>query len=107
MLKITRIDTPAEQRLILEGWLIEPWTAVLTSPWEETRQARRDRKFIIDLRGVTRIDATGESALAAMKSEGAQFLARGIRMKHLLKSMERNRAKRKSQDGPTHVVVPD
>jgi len=69
MLKITRIDTPAEQRLVLEGRLIEPWSADLTSHWEQTRHARPERTFIVDLRGVTRIDGTVESALALMKSE--------------------------------------
>ena len=88
MVKIARIDTPAEQRLILEGRLTEPWTADLGSHWEQTRQTRPERRFIVDLRGVTRIDRTGESALALLKSEGAEFLARGIRIRHLLKGLE-------------------
>ena len=67
MVKIARIDTPAEQRLILEGRLTEPWTADLGSHWEQTRQTRPERRFIVDLRGVRRIDRTGESALARMK----------------------------------------
>jgi hypothetical protein len=35
-----------------------------------------------------RIDSAGEGALALMKTEGAEFLASGIRMKHLVKDLE-------------------
>ncbi len=43
---------------------------------------------MVDLRGVMRIDSAGEGALALMKTEGAEFLASGIRMKHLIKDLE-------------------
>lgn len=88
MLKITRIDTPTEQKLILEGRLTEPWIADLSSHWEETRHAHPERKFVVDLRGVMRIDSSGESAITLMKMEGAEFLARGIRIKHLVNNLE-------------------
>lgn len=104
MLKISKIDTPEEQRLILEGRLTEPWTADLRSEWECTRQARPGRKFVVDLRGVTRVDRTGESILALMKNEGAEFLARGIRIKHLLKNLRSSGAGRKTEDEPVLVI---
>ncbi len=88
MLRITKIDTPSEQKLILEGRLTEPWIADLSSHWEETRHAHPERKFVVDLRGVMQIDSAGEGALALMKTEGAGFLASGIRMKHLVKDLE-------------------
>ena len=88
MLRITKIDTPSEQKLILEGRLTEPWIADLRSHWTETRHAHPERKFVVDLRGVVRIDSAGEGALALMKNEGAGFLASGIRMKHLVKDLE-------------------
>jgi anti-anti-sigma regulatory factor len=88
MLKITRIDTETEQRLILEGRLTEPWIADLRSHWEETRHAHPERKFLVDLRGVVRFDSAGEGSLALMKTKGAEFLASGIRMKHLVKELE-------------------
>ena len=88
MLRITRIDSPTEQKLILEGRLTEPWIADLTSHWKETRYHHPERKFVVDLRGVMRIDSGGESALALMKAEGADFLASGVRIKHLLDDLE-------------------
>jgi ABC-type transporter Mla MlaB component len=88
MLKITKIDTDTEQRLILEGRLTKPWIADLGSHWQETRHAHPERKFVVDLGGVVGIDSAGESALTLMKSDGAEFLARGIRMTHLVKDLE-------------------
>jgi hypothetical protein len=88
MLRITKVDSPSEQKLILEGRLTEPWIADLGSHWEETRYAHPERKFVVDLRGVVRIDSAGEEALGLMKTEGAEFLATGIRMKHLVEDLE-------------------
>jgi ABC-type transporter Mla MlaB component len=104
MLKITRTDTKTEQKLILEGRLTEPWIADLGSHWKETRHAHPERKFLVDLRGVVRIDSAGEGALAMMKTEGAEFLASGIRMKHLVKDLE-IKAQPKSRSGG-HTVDP-
>ena len=93
MLKITRIDTDSEQRLILEGRLATPWIAGISSHWKDTRHAHPERDFVVDLKGIVRIDNAGECALALMKAEGARFLASGIRMKHLIHDLE-NKAKR-------------
>jgi ABC-type transporter Mla MlaB component len=87
MLKITKIDSEGEQRLILEGRLTLPWIAELGFHWRETRQAHPERKFVVDVRGVLRIDSAGEGALALMKTEGATFLASGVRMKHLIEDL--------------------
>jgi ABC-type transporter Mla MlaB component len=70
MLRITTIDTPAKQKLILEGRLTEPWVAELDFLWEKIRQVLNGRKFVVDLSGVTRIDTGGESALARRKRKG-------------------------------------
>jgi len=88
MLRITRTDTNTEQKLILEGRLTEPWIADLASHWKETRCALPEGKFVVDLRGVVRIDRAGESVLALMKADGAEFLASGIRMRHLIRDLE-------------------
>ena len=88
MLKITRVDTDTEQRLILEGRLANPWVGSLGSHWKETRHAHPERNFVVDLKGVVRIDNAGECALALMKAEGARFLASGVRMKHLIHDLE-------------------
>jgi ABC-type transporter Mla MlaB component len=91
MLRITRIDTPTQQKLILEGRLTLPWIADLSSHWEVTRHEDPERKFVVDLRGVTRIDNAGESALALMKDQGAEFLASSLRIKDFLKDLAKIR----------------
>ena len=98
MLRITRTDTDMEQKLILEGRLTEPWTADIASLWQETRRAYPERKFVVDLRGVVRIDSAGAGALALMKASGAEFLASGIRTRHLVKDLE-TEAQQKSRCG--------
>jgi hypothetical protein len=55
MLKITRIDTDAEQRLVLEGRLANPLIADLSSHWKQTRHAHPERDFVVDLKGIVRI----------------------------------------------------
>lgn len=101
MLKITRIDTKIEQRLILEGRLTKPWLADLRSHWEESRHAHPERKFVVDFRGVVRIDSAGEGELALMRTEGARFLASGIRMKHLVKDLETEAQQKSHSRGRT------
>jgi ABC-type transporter Mla MlaB component len=88
MLRITRIDTPTQQKLILEGRLTLPWIADLSAHWEVTRHEDPERKFVVDLRGVTRMDSAGESALALMKAQGAEFLASTLRIKDFLNDLE-------------------
>jgi ABC-type transporter Mla MlaB component len=105
MLRITRIDTKNEQKLILEGRLTQPWIADLRSHWQEIRHAHPKRKFVVDLRGVMWIDNAGESALALMRTEGAEFLASGIRMKHLVKDLETEGTVKSSSKGPPSVII--
>jgi anti-anti-sigma regulatory factor len=93
MLKITRIDTPTQQKLIIEGRLTLPWIADLSSQWELTRHEDPERKFVVDLRGVTRIDGAGESALAQMKDQGAEFLVSSLRIKDFLERLKNKDAR--------------
>lgn len=96
MLRITTIDTPTEEKLILEGRLTEPWVVELESHWETMLRASSRRRFVVDLSGVTRIDPSGEGALARMKRDGAEFLARGIRVRHVLDTLSSNGVPRES-----------
>jgi hypothetical protein len=56
MLRLTKIEAPTEQWLILEGHLTGAWVADICANWEELRHAHPERKFLVDLRGVTRVD---------------------------------------------------
>jgi hypothetical protein len=55
MLKITVIDDRRQRRVIVEGKLIAPWAAELTSAYQAARTALQNRELIIDLKSVTAI----------------------------------------------------
>src|SRR6266404_5051433 len=78
MLRITIAETLSEQRWTLEGRLVQPWIAELKSNWAKTETARRERKCVVDLTGVTFIDKDGEEVLAELCKQGAELVATGI-----------------------------
>jgi hypothetical protein len=52
----------------------------LENCWQSTLAGPREPVLRVDLTGVTFIDAAGKEFLAAMHTEGAEFLARGCLM---------------------------
>src|SRR6266849_3723064 len=91
MLKITNTGTATEDKWILYGQLSGPWVAELKSNWEKTRFESRGRRCVVDLTDVTFIDERGESVLRAMRSEGAEFVARGVDTKQVLADLASRR----------------
>src|SRR5215467_4917628 len=89
MLKITRNGTATEQRWTLCGQLSGPWVAELRSAWERGHSEPGARKSIVDLSEVTSIDERGEELLSSMQEDGAQFVAQGVDMKHILEHLNR------------------
>jgi anti-anti-sigma regulatory factor len=87
MLKITLIETPDEQKLVLEGKLIAPDLSELKTAWEGAHRRQEIRRRIVDLRNTTFIDPSGEQVLIDMKREGAQFIACGVSTTHQLKRL--------------------
>jgi len=90
MLRITIAETVSEQRWTLEGRLVQPWISELESTWRKTENARRERKCVVDLKGVTSIDKNGENALAALSKEGAELIATGCYTRHLVYKIKKN-----------------
>lgn len=84
MLRITKTETPAEEKWILQGRLVGLWVSELRKSWKETHRNDSERKCIVDLNEVTFIDRKGERLLRSMSKEGAQFIATGIYTKHVL-----------------------
>jgi hypothetical protein len=84
VLKITRTETPAEEKWILQGRLVGLWVIELRRSWKKTHRIDNNRTCVVDLNDVTFIDKKGENLLRAMSKEGAQFLATGIYIKHVL-----------------------
>ena len=89
MLRIWAIEGRNEQRLVLEGKLIVPWTTEVRSACEKARQKLEGRDLVIDLRDLTVISEQGEDLLATLIREGVRFRARGVFAKHVLRQVAR------------------
>jgi anti-anti-sigma regulatory factor len=88
MLRITITDCPAEQRWILQGRLIAPWIGELETSWKESLSQHDPQRYVVDLTDVTLIDERGEKLLEAMKRAGAEFIACGVYIKHILEVID-------------------
>jgi hypothetical protein len=84
VLRITLHETPTEKRWILQGRLVGPWVGELRTSWKKTHGNHSGGTHIVDLSDVTFIDNRGERLLRTMSKEGAQFIATGIYIKHIV-----------------------
>jgi anti-anti-sigma regulatory factor len=75
MLRITVDDQPRTINFQVEGSLAGSWSRVLEECWQETLARQSKPMVLIDLTGVTFIDAAGRACLAAMHRQGAEFIA--------------------------------
>ena len=78
MLKITgqQDAAPDFMSLILEGRLAGPWVEELNAYWHQL-SVNQQRRTVIDLIGVTFIDANGKALLARLWQQGAELRAAG------------------------------
>ena len=91
MLRITIAETPTEQKWTVEGRLVHPWISELKSIWTKTKIARRARKCVVDLNGVTFIDKNGEKVLAEFSKQGAELIATGCYTRHVVHNIEKKK----------------
>jgi anti-anti-sigma regulatory factor len=76
MLQITVHDNPRTLTIQLDGRLAGPRERELEDCRQSTRASQRKPVLRLDLTGVTSIDVVGKKFLAAMHTEGAEFLTR-------------------------------
>ena len=88
MLKITVVEEQRRRRVIVEGKLIAPWAAELTSACQTARTDLQDRELIVDLRGLTAISPEGEDVLLQLMREKVKFLC-GVYMKEVVRQLAR------------------
>ena len=99
MLRISAIEDHNEQRLVLEGKLIVPWTSEVRKACEKARQTLEGRELVVDLKNLTVISEQGEDLLAALMSEGVRFRSRGVFAKHVLRRIARRAQAQFERDG--------
>jgi anti-anti-sigma regulatory factor len=90
MLKISVVEGPRRRRVILEGTLVAPWAAELTTACEAARANLHGRQLIVDLRSLTAISPEGESVLMQLMNEKIKFHC-GVFMKEVLRQLARKR----------------
>jgi hypothetical protein len=90
MLKISVVEGPCRRRLILEGKLIAPWVAELTTACEAARADLHGRQFVVDLTSLTAISPEGESVLLQLMDEKIEFQC-GVFMKEVIRQLARKR----------------
>ena len=94
VLKITITETPTEMRWVLQGHLCGPWVSELRANWRMVCRSRKGRACLVDLNDVTFIDKGAEKLLRAMSREGAQFIASGLYIKHVVEGLKTNDKRR-------------
>lgn len=88
MLKITITETPTERRFVVQGRLVGPWVTELRTAWKKTDGTHDGRACVLDLSDVTFIDKSGESLLRALCKKGAQFITKGVYIRHVVDEVE-------------------
>ena len=91
MLRITVHDNHDSLTFLLEGRLAGPWVQELECCWEGTQGVKRGRAARIDLTGVTFVDDSGKKLLAALHTQGAEFIAAGCLMKAIIAEITNGR----------------
>jgi outer membrane protein TolC len=91
MLKICFSETPSGERWILHGRLTDPWVREFKASWKENHRINQQRACIVDLNEITAIDKSGERLLRLLMKEGAQCIATGVYIKHVLQKLRTKR----------------
>jgi hypothetical protein len=75
MLRITVHDNPGSITFQVEGKLAGPSVRELEQCWRSTLAGRPVLLLLLDLTGVTFIDAAGQACMKALHRQGAEFIA--------------------------------
>jgi hypothetical protein len=87
MLKISVTDSHTQRRLVLEGKLIAPWIAELSTAWKTAHTNLQGRELVVDMADVTSISQEGENALLQLMNQGARFRCRGVFTKNIIQRL--------------------
>ena len=97
MLRITVVESPGEEKWILQGQLTGEFASELSVNWRLSLSRCSERLRIVDLSEVTSIDRSGEEVLLDMIHQGARCIATGIYTRHLLEELQ-DRTKKERED---------
>jgi anti-anti-sigma factor len=84
MLRISTKETDTSIVLAMEGRLCGAWAAEARDAWLHLRERANGHQIILELGGVTFMDAVGEALLAEILSAGAQVHSNGVLITHII-----------------------
>jgi hypothetical protein len=87
MLRITTVDAPSEITFKLEGKLAGLWVTELQRCWRESSGLYRGRRRLVDLSGVTFVDAAGKELLSTISCQGGILVGCGLVPKSLIEEI--------------------
>jgi ABC-type transporter Mla MlaB component len=88
MLRTMIAEAAFEQRWTIQGRLVGQYALDLKQHWEQNRTRCSSRKCVVDLEDVASVDSIGESVLAQMAADGAEFIASRCYMKSILAGLQ-------------------
>jgi outer membrane protein TolC/ABC-type transporter Mla MlaB component len=100
MLRITTDETGGKITLKLEGKLSGPWVEELECCWRMTMDIYKDKGFVVDLSGVTFVDAAGKKFLCSIAHGGVQLVGSGLMPKSLIDEICKGKPVAKSGSSP-------
>jgi ABC-type transporter Mla MlaB component len=89
MLKVTLQESSTAFTLVLEGRLCRQWVPEAERAWTALLESKRE--LILDLSGVTFVDAAGELFLASVINHGATVRADNLLVGHLVSKLKEER----------------
>jgi len=92
MLRILVFDEPFSVKMRLEGELTDETTPQLTQRWAEVRSRLRDRRAILDLGDVIKVDQAGRQLLSWLTDSGVRFSYAHPVLQPLVEELTRRRA---------------
>jgi hypothetical protein len=105
VLRITNKKGATENTWILSGALTGPWVAEFRANWKEIRKDCPDHKCLVDLHEVISVDTEGQRLLEDLADEGAEFIASGVYLTHMLggiTSKQKDRGLARDHSGGNH-----
>ena len=88
MFKITTWNNSGTIRIVVEGKLTRACIGELNNSWQSAKLLESRGSILVDLTGVTYIDASGKQLLARMHEQGTEFLCAGLMTKFLIEEIK-------------------
>ena len=92
MLRITVRNESAGTRFLVEGKLAGGCVGELEKCWQAARSDKSQGTILVDLAGVTFIDACGKKLLTRMHERGIRLVATGIMLNSMIEEIENARS---------------